>query len=119
MVCVGVDIVSINRIESLCKKFGKSALERFLNESEIALVKTPQNVAGFWAAKEACAKALQCGIGKELGFHDILLSKSPKGAPILNLTQEKLDYFNVESLSLSITHDGGFAVAVVGISLEN
>ena len=57
--------------------------------------------------------------GKELGFHDILLSKSPKGAPILNLTQEKLDYFNVESLSLSITHDGGFAVAVVGISLEN
>ena len=56
MVCVGVDIVSINRIESLCKKFGKRALERFLNESEIALVKTPQNVAGFWAAKEAFAK---------------------------------------------------------------
>lgn len=118
MVCVGVDIVSIKRMESLCTKFGERALKRFLSESEIVLAKTPQSVAGFWAAKEACAKALKCGIGKELGFHDILVSKSSKGAPVLNLTKEKLDYFNVESLSLSIAHDGGFAIAVVGISLE-
>ena len=118
MVCVGVDIVSIKRMESLCAKFGERALKRFLNESEIVLAKTPQSVAGFWAAKEACAKALKCGIGKELGFHDILVSKSSKGAPVLNLTKEKLDYFNVDSLSLSIAHDGGFPIAVVGISLE-
>ncbi|MCI5968025.1 holo-ACP synthase [Helicobacter sp.] len=119
MLCVGVDIVSIGRMESFVKKYQTRGLERFLSESEIALAKTFQSIAGFWAAKEACAKALKCGIGKELGFHDILLSKSPKGAPLLRLTQEKLEYFKVQDLSLSISHDAGFAIAVVVVNLRN
>ncbi|TLD80298.1 holo-ACP synthase [Helicobacter sp. MIT 11-5569] len=119
MLCVGVDIISIERIEKFYAKFEKQGLRRFLRESEIALVKTPQSIAGFWAAKEACAKALKCGIGKELGFHDILLSKSPKGAPLMQLTAEKLTYFKVEDLSVSISHDIGFAIAVVAVSVQN
>ena len=119
MLCVGVDIVSIERIEMFCARFSKQGLKRFLNESEIALVKTPQSIAGFWAAKEACAKALKCGIGKELGFHDILLSKDSKGTPLLWLTPEKLDYFKVQDLSVSISHDAGFAIAVAVASLQN
>ncbi|MBX7490161.1 holo-ACP synthase [Helicobacter turcicus] len=119
MLCVGVDIVSIERIEAFAKRFKTRGLRRFLSDSEISLVKTPSNIAGFFAAKEACAKALKCGIGKELGFHDILLSKSTKGAPLLQLTSEKLDYFKVQDLSLSISHDGGFAIAVVAVSLQS
>ncbi len=63
---VGVDIVKIQRIESLLAKFGEKGLQKFLNYSEIQIAKNPQSLAGFWAAKEACAKALKCGIGKEL-----------------------------------------------------
>ena len=116
---VGVDIVKIQRIESLLAKFGEKGLQKFLNYSEIQIAKNPQSLAGFWAAKEACAKALKCGIGKELGFHDIWISKNQKGAQLLTLSNEKMDYFNLHSLSLSLSHDGGFAIAVVAVSFKN
>lgn len=115
---VGVDIVKVARIESLLAKFGEKGIARFLNESEIKIAKNAQSIAGFWAAKEACAKALKCGIGKELRFCDMRISKDKKGAPILHLSAEKLAYFKVHSLSLSIAHDGGFAIAVVAVSLK-
>ncbi|WP_297811444.1 holo-ACP synthase [uncultured Helicobacter sp.] len=116
---VGVDIVKIERIESLLAKFGNKGIARFLNDSEIKIAKDIQSLAGFWAAKEACSKALKCGIGKELGFHDMWISKDKRGAPILHLNAKKLAYFKIHSLSLSISHDGGFAVAVVAVSLKS
>ncbi len=119
MIEVGVDIVKIARIESLWERFGSKGITRFLNDSEINIAKSPQTLAGFWAAKEACAKALKCGIGKELRFHDMWISKDKKGAPSLHLCAEKWNYFQLHSLSLSIAHDGGFAIAVVAVSLKN
>lgn len=115
---VGVDIVKVARIESLLARFGDKGIARFLNESEIKIAKNVQSLAGFWAAKEACAKALKCGIGKELRFCDMWISKDKKGAPTLHLSAEKWAYFNLHSLSLSISHDGGFAIAVVAVSLK-
>lgn len=70
-------------------------------------------VAGFWAAKEACSKALGVGIGRELGFLDIKIRKNTKKAPLVCLSDEKMAYFGVKQLSLSISHDGGFAIAAV------
>lgn len=119
MLCVGVDLIKIERIEEFVRKYQRRGLERFLNPLEISLGKNSQSIAGFWAAKEACAKALKCGIGKQLGFHDIVIAKGKNGAPLLQLTREKLVYFNVQDLSLSIAHDGGFAIAVVAISFKN
>ncbi len=116
---IGVDIVRIARMESLLARFGDKGIARFLNNSEVEIAKNAQSLAGFWAAKEACAKALKCGIGKELRFRDMWISKDTKGAPILHLSAEKLVYFKIHSLSLSISHDGGFAIAVVAVSLKN
>ena len=50
---IGIDIVSINRIEKMIEKFGDKALRRFLSQEEMLLVKRPSTAAGFWAAKEA------------------------------------------------------------------
>ncbi|WP_104721115.1 holo-ACP synthase [Helicobacter mesocricetorum] len=118
MIEVGIDLVSIKRIELFIQRFGEKGLLRFLTPQEIAITKTAQNVAGFWAAKEACSKALKCGISKELTFYDILISKSPKGAPLLTLTQDKIIAFNLHSLSLSITHDNGLAIAIVAANFK-
>lgn len=115
---VGVDIVQISRIESLVARFGEKGIAKFLNDCEMKIAKTPQRLAGFWAAKEACAKALKCGIGKELRFCDMWISKNKKGTPEIHLSSEKWDFFNIHSLSLSISHDGGFAIAVVAVSLK-
>ena len=113
---IGTDIIQISRLESSLEKFGDKFKAKFLNENEIALAKKLESVAGFWAAKEAIAKALGCGIGKDLSFHDILLSKNERGAPSFTLSPEAQKIHNIQSSSLSISHDGGFAIAVVAIS---
>jgi len=115
---VGIDIVNVERIESMIEKFGDKALKRYLNCSEIKLIKTSQNAAGFWAAKEAVSKALGCGIGKELSFHDIIISKNEKGKPEVLLKKEKAKYFQIKKIDISISHDGNFAIAAA-IVLKN
>ena len=84
---IGTDIIQIKRVEKSLGKFGEKFKTKFLNESEIQLVKKTESIAGFWAAKEAIAKALGCGIGAELSFHDIMINKDHKGAPHFVLTK--------------------------------
>ncbi len=112
---IGIDLIKIDRMERLIERFGDRGLHKFLSHDEITLIKTPRNAAGFWAAKEACAKALGCGIGIECNFHDIILSKSPKGAPHITLSAKVRDYFRITNTSVSITHDGNYAIAVVAL----
>ncbi|MDD5406039.1 MAG: holo-ACP synthase [Sulfurovaceae bacterium] len=113
---IGTDIIAIDRIEKALEKFGDSFKKRFLCENEIKLAKKTASVAGFWAAKEAISKALGCGIGNELGFHDITISKDSRGAPHFDLSTEAKKRFSIKKSSLSISHDGGFAIAIVAIS---
>jgi len=113
---IGTDIIQISRVEKLLVKFGEKFKTKFLNESEIQLIKKTESVAGFWAAKEAIAKALGCGIGAELSFHDIIISKDHKGAPYFILTKDAQELHKIKKSSLSISHDGGFAIAVVAIT---
>jgi holo-[acyl-carrier protein] synthase len=112
---IGIDIIKIERMQNLINRYGNKALEKFLSQDEIQLVKTSKNAAGFWAAKEACAKALQTGIGKECGFKDMVLSKTERGAPLISLSEKILKKLNICDISLSITHDGEYAIAVVAI----
>jgi len=112
---IGIDLIKTNRMNRLIERFGDKALQKFLNQNEIMLVKNYKTASGFWAAKEACSKALGVGIGSECSFHDIEISKNHKGAPILNLSQKILNNFNITDTSLSITHDGEYAIAVVAL----
>ncbi|MEA1880598.1 MAG: holo-ACP synthase, partial [Campylobacterota bacterium] len=110
---LGTDIIQINRIEKSLDKFGEKFKHKFLTTQEIGILKKSHSIAGFWAAKEAIAKALGCGIGKELSFHDIIISKNSKGAPEFLLSKKAQEIHRIQSSSLSISHDGGFAIAVV------
>lgn len=112
---IGVDLIKTSRMRVLMERFGKKALERFLCEDEIALVKNYKTASGFWATKEACAKALGVGIGSECGFHDMVIDKTLKGAPRLTLSQRAKERFGIKDISISITHDGDYAIAVVAI----
>lgn len=112
---IGIDLVKISRIEAMYQKFGVKSYHRFLNDAEIALIHTPSRAAGFWAAKEAASKALKSGIGKECGFHDITLTLSPKGAPLIHFSEKVRQYFSIKDASVSITHDDGLAIAVVAV----
>lgn len=116
---IGIDLIKTDRMERFLERFGDRGLHKFLSESEILLIRNYRNAAGFWAAKEACAKALGCGIGSECGFHDIILSKSPKGAPEITLSPAVRERFGITDLSVSITHDGDYAIAVVALEKSN
>lgn len=115
---IGTDIVQISRIEKALDKFGNKFLERFLHTSEIDIAKKAASIAGFWAAKEAVSKALGCGIGKDLCFHDIIIVKNIQGSPSFTLSQKAQKHFNMSNSSLSISHDGGFAIAMVVLQLN-
>ena len=116
---IGTDIVSIKRVEKSLEKFGNRFKEKYLTPSEIERTKKIESLAGLWAAKEAVAKALGCGIGSELSFHDIEISKESRGAPLFKLSKEAQTKHRVTQSSLSISHDGGFAIAVVILSQED
>lgn len=109
---IGTDIIQIKRIATLLDKYGERFKERFLVEEEILRLKKVESIAGHWAAKEAISKALGCGIGANLSFHDILITKDHLGAPTFTLSPHAQKCHQIQSASLSISHDGGFAIAV-------
>ena len=112
---IGIDLVKTSRIERFIERFGEKALQKFLSQNEINLVKNHKTASGFWAAKEALSKALGVGIGSDCSFFDIEITKTDRGAPQLKLSNKLINNFNIIDTSLSITHDGEYAIAVVAI----
>jgi len=115
---IGIDLIKISRMERLIERFGDKALQKFLSQDEIKLIKNHKTASGFWASKEACSKALGVGIGSTCSFHDISIYKTAKGAPKLKLSQKLIDTFSITDTSISITHDGDYAIAVVAIETK-
>jgi len=110
---VGTDIVAVDRVERSIDRFGDRFKSRFLTSVEIDRVDNISSIAGIWAAKEAISKALGCGIGRNLSFLDITIYKDSRGAPYFELSPKAQELHRIKSSSLSISHDGGFAIAVV------
>jgi len=109
---IGIDIVSIDRIEKMIAEHGSKFLTRYLNENELHLAKNAQSAAGLWAAKEAASKALGTGIGTTVGFHDMTVTKNIHGSPFIILSDRVSEEFKIKKIHVSITHDGGFSAAV-------
>ncbi len=116
---VGVDIIAVKRIEAAIEKHGERFLARFMHTQEKERAQKIETIAGVWAAKEAAAKALGCGIGKALGFHDIVIDKRANGQPMLLFAEEVTKRFSIRSSSLSISHDAGMVVAVALIDFAS
>ncbi len=117
---IGVDLLKIDRIEDMMKRFGDKALKRFLDDEEIELSKNKlETIAGFYAAKEAVSKALGCGISKECGFKDIKIYKDEKNKPYFKLSKRVIENFGITYTDLSISHDAGFVIATAQIESKN
>ena len=115
---IGIDLIKTSRMNNLIEKFGDKALQKFLSDDEILLVKNYKTASGFWATKEAVSKALGVGIGAECSFHDIIISKTKKGAPKIKLSSHIIKKYNILDTSVSITHDGEYAIAVATIQTK-
>ena len=108
MAC-GIDIIEISRIEDAVKKT-KGFLEKAFSAEEIAYYiekgKNVQHLAGAFAAKEAFAKCLGTGLSG-ISLPEISVMHNEGGQPYLAYKGE------VQSVSLSISHNKTTAVAVV------
>lgn len=117
---VGVDLIAVAAVEQALRDHGSRYLARVYSPAEIASSACganpdPARLAARFAAKEAVLKVLRARdvgipwpsietVRTEWGGLDVVLS----GAAAEQAASEGLKSFDV-----SVTHDGGFAVAVV------
>ena len=109
----GIDLVEINRFESL--KNDDNFMNKIFNVSEIDYIKKRNynldTIAGLYASKEAFLKAIKKGINN-YSLKDIEVYHDDNNAPYIKLHNE-LKEFNDKNISLSISHDGNYAIAVL------
>jgi holo-[acyl-carrier protein] synthase len=118
----GIDLVEIERFSRIDPKIKERFCQRVFTAQEIAAADNKdERFAGRFAAKEAAAKALGCGIG-DINWHDLEILNDPRGKPVLHLYAEA-DKLAREigwvSWAVSITHTSTTAAAVVTALIEN
>ncbi len=125
IVGIGTDIVEIARLERMQADHGERLAARLLAPSEWpgyrgASSSGPGEAAAFlarrFAAKEAAAKALGCGIGREAGFRDLRVGHDETGAPVLTFdgpAAGRAARLGVQTAHLSISDERRYAIAMV------
>lgn len=129
---IGSDIAAIERITRTLETHGERFLKRCFTQAEINHVTSSARkdqkrlYAGYakrWAAKEACAKALGCGIRDGVFLKDFSVNNDSLGRPTLDLSggaaeklQQLLPSHTQAKIDISLSDDGGFALAFIVIS---
>ncbi|MCS6801724.1 MAG: holo-ACP synthase [Dehalococcoidia bacterium] len=116
MVTAGVDLIAVDRIAATIARHGDRFLRRVFTPAELeAAGGKPASLAARFAAKEAAAKALGCGIGA-IRWRDIEVMSDERGRPSLRLhgaAAARAAAIGVSQLALSLAHERALAVAVV------
>jgi len=112
----GVDLLEINRLAELSPAIRRRFLQRVYTPGEQADANEDNaTLAGRFAAKEAVAKALGCGIG-QVGWQEIEIRRGADGQPELTLhgrAAQRAGELGLNTWSLSISHSRSHAIALV------
>ena len=112
----GVDLIDIARIRDAIDRHGQRFIARIFTETEQRESGgRPASLAARFAAKEATAKALGCGIG-DVGWLEIEIRGDENHAPHLYLhgEGEKLaKKLGLSNWSVSLSHTESQAIAFV------
>lgn len=113
IVGLGTDIVDIRRIERAQARHGQRFAVRLGQAAETD--GSSAHLAGLFAAKEACVKALGTGFSQGIGFKDITVTRS-EGRPEIMLAgaaATQAAKLGVNQIHLSLAHERDYAVATV------
>lgn len=112
----GVDLIEIERVQSVILRYGRRFLDRIFTIQELAQVEDrPSSLAARFAAKEAVAKALGTGIGA-VSWREIEVVREESGRPSLRLSGSAARLAAEQRLSgwsISLSHSETHAMAVV------
>ncbi len=90
IVGIGSDLVDIRRIEKSIERHGERFIKRIFTVAEQERAEGRRgrlaSYAKRFAAKEACAKALGCGIAEGVFWTDMGVVNLPGGRPAMELT---------------------------------
>jgi holo-[acyl-carrier protein] synthase len=118
----GIDLVEIDRFSRLDPRILKRFYTRVFTSEELVYIGESFNkAAGIFAAKEAVAKALGCGIGP-ISWQDLAISHTPDNQPkvtLLSKAQEKAKSLHIKQWSISITHTKKTAAAIAVAAADN
>lgn len=117
IVSIGTDLVSIDRIRELMKKYGPRFLDRVYTEREVAESSlSPAYLSGRFAVKEAVLKAMGTGLSAGMNWREIETIREPSGAPMVFLYGEaarRVSEMGGIKVMVSISHERTFALAFV------
>ncbi|MAF65213.1 MAG: holo-[acyl-carrier-protein] synthase [Planctomycetes bacterium] len=119
IVSVGTDLVQIERLGEALERRGERFLRRVFTDGERAYCEArnrPQtHYAGRFAVKEAVMKVLGTGWSGGVRWVDIEVERPENQAPAVVLhgeTARIAEEKGIRRVWISITHDGGLAMAV-------
>lgn len=109
---VGTDLVQVARVEHLIGAVGEAFLARTWTPAErTASQGRAESLAARWAAKEATMKALGVGVGS-VAMTEIEVGQGPS-LQLHGRAAELAADQGLTDWAVSLSHDGGFALAFV------
>ncbi|MBI5711669.1 MAG: holo-ACP synthase [Candidatus Eisenbacteria bacterium] len=119
---IGVDVIRVERLVEALERFGERMERRLFTEAELAYCRTHKDplphLAARFAAKEAASKALGTGMSGGVGFRQFEVIQPGGRQPRLEFhgtARERFESLGGRSAHVSLTHDGGLAIACVVI----
>lgn len=122
---IGTDIIEITRIAALMEKYGAKFLDRVFTRAEQQRVEQRQaridaSYAKLYAAKEAALKALGCGLGDGVNWHQVNVCYLPSGQPYIKMSGRAMAIAREKSINttqvkchVSLSDDETHAVGYV------
>jgi holo-[acyl-carrier protein] synthase len=117
---IGIDTVEIERVARVYARYGDRFLHRVYTRGEREYFSRwadpVPRIAGRFAAKEACMKALGTGWSRGVRWRDIEVGREPSGKPRVRLYGEAariLESLSASEIHCTITHSRDQAMAVV------
>lgn len=117
---IGIDTVEISRFQRFLDEGNQALLNRLFAQAEQECCRPKKQAASClaarFAAKEAFVKALGTGLRDGICWTEIEVINDLLGKPSLKLSGRALHFFSERgtvTAHLSLSHDGGHAVAQV------
>jgi hydroxyethylthiazole kinase-like uncharacterized protein yjeF len=103
---VGVDVTVVDRIAAVLQRHPRFAQRIYTPAEQRISARKPERWASRWAAKEAVRKVCSSRGEAMPAYRDIEVVRRRGGPPRVHIRGEETD------IALSLTHDGGLAIAV-------
>lgn len=121
---IGIDIVDVARFKAAMERWGERLRTRLFTEGELAYCLGRRKAENHFAVRFAAKESLKKALGRSLNYKDVEVTRDPSGRPAFNVrgladgTGLISELGEGPVLALTMSHDGGYAIAETVVSDE-